>query len=289
MSTLRITPKRSSFLYKITTSEGDILANKIVHATNAYLDSLLSISSDIIESTKTSKDTVLVTPTRGHVIEIQPLGDRRFFSLDPLHNITNMSFNNGGEYLIQRPNGNFVLGGGRRFGTGNGYESFSSSRAGQEEIDADVDLYLRSFFTQTLCFDNGRFLSPVSQSKEGNAIYSKQYKIVNQWTGIMGFSTDEIPLVGKVPSFVEQSQEYCIAGFTGHGMPRIFLSAKSLVKQILCEDADFLYDFEYHSSADLSESFIKREVIKDDEVELPTCYEISESRLCTIIASVRGY
>ncbi|KAK7203207.1 FAD dependent oxidoreductase [Myxozyma melibiosi] len=298
-STLRIAPKRSSFLYKVQTTRGAILANKVVHATNAYLDSLLSISSDIISTTKSSSTNVLVTPTRGHVIEIEPLGEgRKSLSLDPNHKITNMSFNYGGEYLVQRPNGNFVLGGGRRYGRGQGYEELSSTAASsaEEEIDAAVDLHLRAFFTQTLCFDNARFLKPTLspiQTAETNATYSETFRVVNQWTGIMGFSTDSFPIVGKVPSFVEQSQEYCIAGFTGHGMPRIFLAAKQLVRQILAEDPDFQFDLEYSQSTDhggggVTESFMQREAWDGCE-EMPECFGITEERLSEIITALRQF
>jgi glycine/D-amino acid oxidase-like deaminating enzyme len=46
----------------------------------------------------------------------------------------------------------------------------------------------------------------------------------------MGFSNDTHPYVGQVPG---HNNKWVIGGFTGHGMPRIFLSAKALVQQIL--------------------------------------------------------
>lgn len=46
----------------------------------------------------------------------------------------------------------------------------------------------------------------------------------------MGFSNDFHPYVGQIPG---QPGKWVIGGFTGHGMPRIFLSAKALVHQLL--------------------------------------------------------
>jgi hypothetical protein len=46
----------------------------------------------------------------------------------------------------------------------------------------------------------------------------------------MGYSSDGLPHVGLVPG---QQDKYIIAGFTGHGMPQIFLAAEGLAKMVL--------------------------------------------------------
>jgi len=45
------------------------------------------------------------------------------------------------------------------------------------------------------------------------------------WSGIMGFSRDDHPWVGPLPS---QPNLYIAAGFTGHGMPNTWLSGKAV-------------------------------------------------------------
>jgi hypothetical protein len=45
----------------------------------------------------------------------------------------------------------------------------------------------------------------------------------------MGYSVDFMPHVGEVPS---RQGQYIIAGFNGHGMPQILLSAKGLALMI---------------------------------------------------------
>lgn len=47
---------------------------------------------------------------------------------------------------------------------------------------------------------------------------------IDQWTGIMGFTDTGEPTIGQY-----QESVYVISGFNGHGMTRIFLSAKALV------------------------------------------------------------
>lgn len=51
----------------------------------------------------------------------------------------------------------------------------------------------------------------------------------------MGYSSDGLPHIGQVP---EQDGQYILAGFTGHGMPQIFLAAEGLAKMV-CTGARF--------------------------------------------------
>jgi glycine/D-amino acid oxidase-like deaminating enzyme len=46
----------------------------------------------------------------------------------------------------------------------------------------------------------------------------------------MGYSSDGLPHVGQVPG---QDGQYILAGFTGHGMPQIFLAAEGIAKMIV--------------------------------------------------------
>lgn len=46
----------------------------------------------------------------------------------------------------------------------------------------------------------------------------------------MGYSSDGLPHIGLVPG---EKDQYIMAGFTGHGMPQIFLAAEGLAKMIL--------------------------------------------------------
>ena len=79
--------------YTIHTPRGTVKARHVVNATNAWIGHLYPEFQGKI------------VPTRGQVIHV----DARNLTLDP------MSWEYGGEYLIQRPDSSIVFGGGRRF------------------------------------------------------------------------------------------------------------------------------------------------------------------------------
>jgi glycine/D-amino acid oxidase-like deaminating enzyme len=49
---------------------------------------------------------------------------------------------------------------------------------------------------------------------------------------VMGYSDDGFPYVGPLP---DKSGQYICAGFSGHGMPQIFLSTKAVAEMVVCE------------------------------------------------------
>src|SRR5690606_28176306 len=50
-------------------------------------------------------------------------------------------------------------------------------------------------------------------------------KIVKRWSGVMGFTKKELPLIGPWP---DHENLYVLAGFSGHGMGLAFHGAKTL-------------------------------------------------------------
>lgn len=48
----------------------------------------------------------------------------------------------------------------------------------------------------------------------------------------MGYSADGLPHVGLVPG---KTNQWVIGGFTGHGMPQVFLAAEGLARMVLQE------------------------------------------------------
>ena len=57
-----------------------------------------------------------------------------------------------------------------------------------------------------------------------------KYKVINRWSGTMGFTGHELPLSGKLEAPVET---YMIGGFSGHGMGLGFNSALDLAEVII--------------------------------------------------------
>ena len=52
----------------------------------------------------------------------------------------------------------------------------------------------------------------------------------------MGYTSDSMPFIGKIP---HRSNQYMLAGFNGHGMPQIFLTAKGIANMVLDEKLGF--------------------------------------------------
>lgn len=46
----------------------------------------------------------------------------------------------------------------------------------------------------------------------------------------MGYSADAMPFIGNVPG---RTNQFILAGFNGHGMPQVFLSAKGIAAMVL--------------------------------------------------------
>lgn len=46
----------------------------------------------------------------------------------------------------------------------------------------------------------------------------------------MGYSSDESPHIGVVPG---EKEQFILVGFTGHGMPRIFLAAEGIAEMVV--------------------------------------------------------
>ena len=206
----------------------------MVNATNAWIGHLYPEFQDKI------------IPTRGQVIHVQG----KDVNLSP------MGWNYGGEYLIQRPDASLIFGGGRRFssasttlprlppdpyplhysviGSGLTAEHAELGNTDDTTIDPSVSHFLHTFLPSQL---------PLTKT-QGNP---PPIASIREWTGIMGFSHDSHPYVGHDPS---ELGKWVIGGFHGHGMVRIFLSARALVGYLLSGEWPewFPYGYRYHSS-----------------------------------------
>ncbi|KAF5675079.1 FAD dependent oxidoreductase superfamily [Fusarium circinatum] len=61
---------------------------------------------------------------------------------------------------------------------------------------------------------------------------------LNVWSGIMGFTADGMPIVGKLPQNLtgrSGSGEWIAAGFNGHGMDKCWLTGEALARMVLGE------------------------------------------------------
>ncbi|KAF4438581.1 FAD dependent oxidoreductase superfamily [Fusarium acutatum] len=61
---------------------------------------------------------------------------------------------------------------------------------------------------------------------------------LNIWSGIMGFTADGMPIVGKLPQNLtgrSGSGEWIAAGFNGHGMDKCWLTGEAIARMVLGE------------------------------------------------------
>lgn len=75
---------------------------------------------------------------------------------------------------------------------------------------------------------------------------SRPWSLVGSWAGIMGFSSDGLPVVGCLPSALtgrDGDGEWVAAAFNGYGMANCLLSGEALARMILGENvSDWLPD-----------------------------------------------
>ncbi|PYI15273.1 FAD dependent oxidoreductase [Aspergillus violaceofuscus CBS 115571] len=183
--------------HTIHTARGVIRARKVVYATNAYTGGLLP---------QYAKNIV---PCRGICSHIAvPEGSSVPFL--PYSYVVYTKEGGGGSYLISRPDGSIIVGGAQY--------TFKDAREQWYNVVDDGTLieptehYYDDYMQRTF------------RGWEGSGAYVKEI-----WTGIMGYSYDSHPHIGQVP---EKPDQYICAGFNGHGMPVVLLSAKCLAEMI---------------------------------------------------------
>lgn len=185
----------------VKTARGDIEAGQIILATNGYTSHLLPEFQSVI------------VPVRCEMSALHPPTQER------LPNSYGMVGFEGGnpehdDYLVQRP---FYdgRGGHLMFGGGRGYAMYNCvGETDDDVVDPGEADYLRRSLPQIL--DLGT---------------DTELKASHQWTGIKGYSRDNMPWVGQVREGI-----WLCGGYTGHGMPNATLCAKAVVEMMLSSD-----------------------------------------------------
>jgi glycine/D-amino acid oxidase-like deaminating enzyme len=219
--------------WKLTTPRGTIMTTHVILATNAHTPFLVPEFEG------------LIVPCRGQMTALIPPPDA---SQDK--RITkNYSFMGQGfyDYLIQRPSerGEHLM-----FG-GGGKEDLNLGITDDSGVDARAVTYLQERLYP--------FLGLASDSTS-----PAKLKAAFEWTGIMGFSRDDMPWVGPVPNY---PGVFLAAGYTGHGMPNAFLcgQAAAVMLQSRIEGVD--------------EQEAVRAAISNSEISLPSAYVVSQERM----------
>ncbi|KAH0545364.1 hypothetical protein FGG08_000505 [Glutinoglossum americanum] len=185
--------------WAVCTSRGTIEATSVVLATNAYTSHLLPEFAD------------LIVPVRGEMSALTPPASLRANPLTRTY-----VFLGGGDqgyiqdgYLTQRPvdpsgdsGGQMMFGGARCDARNMGVGVDDDS-----EIDKPSAKRLHTLMKHLVpASDAGDAAPPLLEAE-------------NEWSGIMGFSRDGCPWVGKVPG---KNGVYLSGGYTGHGSSLVF-------------------------------------------------------------------
>ncbi|KAI0164369.1 FAD dependent oxidoreductase [Hypoxylon sp. FL1284] len=265
-------------VWTVHTPRGTVSAPRVLLATNGYTSHLLPSFAD------------LIVPTRGQVSALKPppppASDEQHSPVPPL-DIGHTYYVAGepdhpferDDYLVQRPplRAELIFGGGRRHARARGIGVWDDA-----SIDEPVAWYLRGELSSLLDLsphDPPSLAAPKTESPPPSAsaaaalarARTKKQDLdpTHEWTGVMAYSRDGRPFVGRVPAALGGSDDspdavrgglYVCAGYTGHGMPNAALSARAVVA-MMCAD---------YGDGDGGDSV---------EVDLPPEYELTESRV----------
>jgi glycine/D-amino acid oxidase-like deaminating enzyme len=201
--------------WAIQTERGTVTANRVVLATNGYTVRLLPWLQK------------LIVPVRGHIQALVP-GPQSTLPA-PLPTTYSFIYRDGYEYMIPRLHlpGNeqhIVMGGGLML----------LPNGGESEFGTCDDSYVNPLNTKYLLGSGFGYFG------RNWGTTAHQTETAKEWTGIMGFTLDDHPFVGEVPSrfistetvnegICEKSGLFVAAGFNGHGMVLCLKSAEALV------------------------------------------------------------
>lgn len=201
--------KTSDGKHMLQTPRGIITSKTVILATNGYTSALLPHFAD------------LIVPVRGEMSALHPpKGSTIIPDSYGMVGALGQPENND-DYLVQRPysgvpnpGGHLMFGGGRGAG-----QLPTVGESDDSVIDEGSAAYLRGTLLKVLELD-------------GETSGLKELDAAAQWTGIMGYSRDDHPWVGKVP---DQEGLWLCGGYTGHGMPNGTLCGKAVVDMMLGE------------------------------------------------------
>ncbi|PGH15173.1 hypothetical protein AJ79_02538 [Helicocarpus griseus UAMH5409] len=185
----------SQGFWSVTTDRGVIRAPKVVVAANSYTQALLPEYKDKI------------IPYRGISCHIATPGPSPLLVNTYALRFKDWDF----DYLIPRPDGSIVVGGARSVYFRNKAEWYNNTD--DSALIKGAKSYFDGYMQRHFC------------GWENSGAYVKEI-----WTGIMGYSSDKLPRLGPIPG---KSGLYIMGGWTGHGMPQIFLAAKGMADMVV--------------------------------------------------------
>ncbi|KAF2169059.1 hypothetical protein M409DRAFT_21068 [Zasmidium cellare ATCC 36951] len=185
--------------YTAQTSRGPIKARYVVHATNGHAGHLLpGIRGALF-------------PLRGQMTAQTPWKD---FGVKGGSQSWAIHYGKGFDYITQSPSSGEIFIGGAL-------------------INSDPLLEIGNPRDDANCVRSIAHLGGIMDATFGTPV---RQEIRATWTGVMGFTVDGLPLVGKLPNMAtlrEGNNEFVAAGYNGYGMPNAYLCGKYIADLVL--------------------------------------------------------
>jgi glycine/D-amino acid oxidase-like deaminating enzyme len=194
---LSIDEKAANEFAVVKTSRGEFRARHVVHATNGWLGHLLPELRPFI------------SPVRGNVVHYDPAGKLSPMGLDSRYSFWMRYAAKDYDYLIQRISGDIVVG---RANTGR------KTTGDDSQTDSLPIAQLRGMAAEVAA-------SPAPDARR---------HITHAWSGILGFTQDTMPFVGRLP-FPNRHHQWVCGGYHGVGMVKAFRAAQMASLLILDE------------------------------------------------------
>lgn len=212
----------SSSAWEVETPRGTITARKVIFATNAYTSALVPQYQNKI------------IPVRGTCCRIAV---PETSTAPRLTNTYTLRWNGWDyDYLIPLADWSIVVGGARTafiHDLDNWYNVSDDSQV-LEGAARYFDGYMQRHFVgweesnayTDQVWTGSKCMIPLACAN------TSLYSIELTWdpSSVMGYSSDGLPHIGSVPG---EKDQFILAGFTGHGMPQIFLAAEGVAKMVV--------------------------------------------------------
>lgn len=199
------------FPYHITTSRGVIRANKVIHCTNGFAGHVLP---NLIGTIYPSRGTMSSQKPGPSFPNLGALASWTHFSKATYDSETGV-FGTGLYYAQQNEHtGDIFIGG---------------ERQRVADLLSSDDSLVASEARESLCAILPKIFRAVEPVGEQRV-----------WSGIMGFTSDGLPLVGKLPSEITRRDgdgEWIAAGFNGHGMDKCWLTGEAVARMVLGKES----------------------------------------------------
>lgn len=208
----------SAHPYTITTPRGPLSTKHIIHATNGYAGHLLPSLRGKIHPLRGTMSTQTASPAFGHHGATRSWSIKGAPRIDPQTGYLDA----GLYYANQNPATHDIFIGGEV--------------VSPEGIFVADDSLVRPEAEGNIRGVLGRFFEKGWGEGEGEG-EQHQPQVKKVWSGIMGFTSDGRPLVGKLGREATGARmgdgEYIAAGFNGYGMPQCWGAGEAVAKMLL--------------------------------------------------------